>query len=243
MKLLYYLCAIGDYNFDIKKNIFFANIKNIYTEFNEKIDVNVNIYTKDNCFEENIKNSPYIGKYYIYNKKGIMPELFLTNPYNKHFEKYDYIIFLVDDISLEKGSIKNMIDVKNKYNLDIISPSVIDATHDFMRLFEANKLQFANAIEFYFYLVTPRTLFQMFEFHDVDNSLLWGYDFLLGYFGFNCAIYSNVICKHHLRQRNDPLIKHISGYELMIKFIKKNGFNSIEDVQKKYPSTINRITI
>lgn len=241
MNILYYLAAIGEESFDIKKNIFFKNVKKIYQDINKKIDVIVNIYTEDLNFENDIKNSIYINNYFIYNKKGMLPELFLTNPYNNKVNNYDYILFMVDDVSIETGNINDIINVKNKYNLDIISPHIMNATQRYMQPLTINTLKIVNAIEFYLYIVTPEILLKIFNYHDINNSLLWGYDFLLGYFKFNCGIYSNYICNHHLRQENDSKIKPICGKTLMLNFIKKYGFNTIEEIKKIYPPIINTI--
>jgi len=120
MNLLYYLAAIGEENFSLKKKIFFKNIKKISTDINKKIDVIVNIYTKDQEFENDIKSSVYINKAFIYNKKGMLPELFLTNPYNNEIDNYDYVLFIVDDVSIKNGNINDIIDVKNKlYELPV----------------------------------------------------------------------------------------------------------------------------
>ena len=243
MNLLYYLAAIGEENFSLKKKIFFKNIKKISTDINKKIDVIVNIYTKDQEFENDIKSSVYINKAFIYNKKGMLPELFLTNPYNNEIDNYNYVLFIVDDVSIKNGNINDIIDVKNKHNLDIISPSVIQATHKFMHPSKINRLRIANFIEFYLYIVTPNILQKMFTYHCKKNSLLWGYDLLLGHFNFKSGIYENYICKHHCRQYMDTKIKHISGSRLMINFIKKYGFNSTDEIMKQYPPIINRINL
>ena len=243
MKILYYMSAIGEEHFSLKKKIFFNNVKKISTDINKKIDVIVNIYTEDQEFENDIKSSLYINKAFIYNKKGMLPELFLTNPYNNEIDNYDYVLFLVDDISIENGNINDIIDVKNKYNLDIISPSVMQATHAFMKPSQTNTLKIANAIEFYLYIVTPNILHKIFSYHSKENSLLWGYDFLLGHFNFKSGIYANYICKHHCRQCNDTKVINIKGHSLMIDFIKKYSFNSLDEITKQYPPIINTINL
>ena len=241
MKILYYLAATGEPFYEIKKQIFFDNIKTISYEINDKIDVNINLYTEDKNFEDLIKKSIYINNSYIYNKKGILPELFLTNPYNDKIMDYDYVIFIVYDVSIVNCKILDLINIKNKYKLDIISPSIINPCWAFMNPFKPNRLKLANAVEFYMYVVDPNNLYKIFKYHDINNVLCWGHAQMLGFFGFKSGIYSNAICNHKFRQYQNKKLENISGKNLETEFIKKYNFNHIDEVINKFPPIIKEI--
>ena len=66
---------------------------------------------------QKLQSLSYIDNVYIHNKKGVLTELFLTNPYNDLLQNYDYIIFILDDIKIINVDIHKMIKIKKKYNM------------------------------------------------------------------------------------------------------------------------------
>ena len=98
MKLLYYLPSIGEGNLDIKRDILLHNLNSIHNTIKESFDVSLNCYTPCEEIITKIKALEFITNIYIYEKKGVLTELFLTNPNNDKNQLYDYILFVLDDV-------------------------------------------------------------------------------------------------------------------------------------------------
>jgi hypothetical protein len=125
MKLLYYIAAFGKPNIEEKYEILIHNLNYIYNNINQSFDVCINFYSICDNIKINLSSINYINKLYFYEKSGILTELFLTNPDNVYIELYDYIIFILDDVKILNIDLKNMIEIKEKYNIDILSPKVL----------------------------------------------------------------------------------------------------------------------
>lgn len=241
MRILYYLAGIGQPNYRIKQNVFFSNIKKI-SDQKHIVDVIINIYIlRDQGFIYKIKKSRYINKFYINKRIGVLAELWKNNEYNSIANRYDYILFILDDVLLENFDLNKLVSIKNEYHLDIISPKVINATYNFMNYSSDDeyKLLLTNAIEFYCYLIKPEIFYKLIDIHEIDNKWCWGLDFMLGYFKFKCGVSLEYSCKHLYSQTNSVSTRE--AYLNMIKFLNKYGFKSLYDIKTQYPPIINYI--
>ena len=133
MKILYYLPAFGNPAIDIKYEILNHNISYIYNQIKTPLDMCINFYTPSPQLITNIQNNNCINKLFVHEKKGVLTELFLTNPHHSHINKYDYILFIFDDIKIVNIDIMKMIEIKEKHNFEILSPKIIKSSHLFMR--------------------------------------------------------------------------------------------------------------
>lgn len=241
MKFLYYLGAIGQPNFNDKNNILLNNLLYIYSNINQDFDLMINTYQKDEyCLEifyYNRDNLPFLKNIYIYKEKGILSELWINNPNNKFLKRYDYILFILDDVEIINFNIKKCIKIKKKYNIDILSPKVIDATWFYMYQYSGSKLAFTNRLEMFCFLLTPNDLLKYLKINDIKNPGIWGVDLLCSYFNIKTAIYYDSIVHHKLprTQNRDNSEKN------MIIYLNKYGFSSIDDVFNKYPDDIKNI--
>jgi hypothetical protein len=236
MKYLYYLPAIGETNYDKKIEILSNNINKISIQLKCKLDIILNVYDTNTRLEELLKCNSNIENYYIHNKKGVLVELWKTNPFNVLIKNYDYIFFCYDDVKIESIYITDMINMIKKYNLSFISPLITGSTHKYMNDINSykNKLLIpTNAIEIYFIIIRPHDLIKYFGIQKLDNKWTWGSDFLLSYFGFNTALYTKSICKHYFPQKNGGSSKQ--AYDDMMKYISRYGFKNLGQIIKKYP--------
>ena len=100
MKFLYYLACIGKPDLNIKITILKKKINYIYKNINNPFDIIINLYELDNdiikLITDTLSDFTFIKKKYIYSKKGVLTELFLTNIYNNKIDDYDYILFILD---------------------------------------------------------------------------------------------------------------------------------------------------
>jgi hypothetical protein len=240
MKLLYYLAAIGEPDLNKKTHILLSNLLNIHKNILENFDVLINCYDtiNDNKLYNLIKNLNFINIVYFYKKKGVLTELFLTNPYNSHVNKYDYIVFILDDVRILNINLKNMIKIKEKYDIKFLSPKVIKSTHSFMN--ENNNLTINNFLEVYFLLLNPINFYKFISLYSVENKWMWGVDFLFGYYGIKTGVINNYSVLHELPKKADTE----TAKKCLSEFLQNNTpFNSINEIKKKYNPVISYIKL
>lgn len=235
MKLLYYLAAIGPHHYEKKIDLFFKNIQHITGDDIPVIDVMINMYEDNQCFIDSIHMCKQIDKVYIHKRKGVLAELWKTNPYHNVVKNYDIVLFILDDIELENISIKKMLEVKNKHQIDIISPRVRNSTQKWLMdsFDEREYLRLVNMIEIYTILITPDIFYRFMEINDIDNKWIWGVDALLGHFGFKCGIYNDAHVLHHFPNNSDENKKQ--AHSSMMRYIKKHGYEDINHIIDTFP--------
>jgi hypothetical protein len=240
MKLLYYLASIGQPNLNTKNKILLDNLIKINKSISENFDVIINCYDSENDKKiyNLIKSLNFIDNIYFYTKKGVLTELFLTNPYNSYVNKYDYIIFILDDVQILNVNIKNMISIKEKYNIKFLSPKVIKSTHSFMN--ENNNLTINNFLEVYFLLLNPINFYRFISLYTIENKWMWGVDFLFGHYGIKTGVINNFSVLHLLPTKSDKE----TAKKCLSEFLKKKtSFNSINEIKKKYNPIVSYIKL
>ena len=239
MNILYYLGAIGRPNINEKIKILENNIKIINKNI-DKFSILINDYTG---IEEQIKKVlnkfKCIEKIYYNNKKGVLCELWINNPFNLKIHQYDYILLTLDDVEFKNIDINDMIKIKEKFNIDILSPKIINATHQFMFNQQKNILTINNFNEMYFYLMTPKDFFYYLSINTIENKWLWGVDFMFNYFKIKTGVIFKYEALHKLKFKND----NTEARHLMKKYLKNFGENDTEEIKKKIPAVKNIIKI
>lgn len=236
MKLLYYLIALGDPSLKEKHEILLSNLKTIYNNINQKFSININFYDDSEEIKESIKNLDFIENTYYYNQKGVLTELFLTNPNNKYIEEYDYVLLMLDDVYINEIDINHMIQVKNKYNIDILSPKIINGTHSFMNC--SDYLTINNSLEVYCLFLDPVGFNKFCSIHTLENKWMWGVDFLFGFYKIKTGVINKYSATHKLpskSNRNDAL-------EMMRIYISKHTpYKGLWDINNHYEPIIEMI--
>jgi len=239
MKILYYLGAFGSPEIESKIKILENNLKIINKNIS-KFSILINDYSS--C-EKKIKNSlnkfKFLDNIYYNNKKGVLYELWINNPFNLEIHKYDYIILTLDDVEFRNINILDMINYKNKFNLNILSPKISNATHDFMFDKPNNILTINNFNEMYFYLMTPKDYFYYLSINTIENKWLWGVDFMFNYFKIKTGIIFKYEALHKFKFKND----NTEARYLMKKYLKNFGENDTEEIKRKIPAVKNIIKI
>lgn len=197
MKLLYYLCCIGKPKLNIKYNILKHNLNYINKQIGN-FDIIINCYDSFNIIYNFIKKYKFLDNIYTHNKEGILTEVWLNNPYNKIINNYDYIIFVLDDVKIININLNDMINIKKKYNIQILSPKVLNSTHKFMNEYN-NCITFNNALEVYFLILSPDDFNKFVSINTVENKWMWSVDFLFGYYDIKAAVHMNYEVKHSLK--------------------------------------------
>jgi hypothetical protein len=194
MKFLYYLAAFGNDDIPIKYDILLHNLKYIHNNIKEKFSIVINFYTISAQIKASIKKLDFIENTYFYEKTGILTELFLTNPYNNVIHNYDYILFTLDDVKIINIDILNMIEIKNKYNIQILSPKILNSTHPFMNV--CNNLTIHNFLEVYMLLLSPIDFETFCSIHTIENKWMWGVDLLFGYYNIKAGVINPYVVNH-----------------------------------------------
>ena len=225
MKLLYYLPAIGDPDIETKHKILMHNIHYIYNTIREPFSICINFYTISDHIKICLYLLPFIQHLYIYEKHGVLTELFLTNPHNTHVSNFDYILFVLDDVKITDMDLNYMISVKEKYNIEILSPQILKSTHKFMNTY--NELTINNFLEVYLLLLTPTDFHKFCSIHTLENKWMWGVDFLFGFYNIKTGVLPKCIAEHILPSSANQKEAERLMTEYIIKHTKYETFSNI----------------
>jgi hypothetical protein len=238
MKFLYYLACVGVPNVQEKKDLIINNITKIYNQIQEKIDIVIN------CYDDSLDDLSFldlcegINKYFIYKKKGILAEVWLTNPYNEIVKNYDYVFFILDDVKLNEFDINEMIRIKNNYNIEMLSPRVTNCYHTFMHTFSG--LTINNFVELFCLLLTPKDFYKFSSIHTVENKWMWGPDLLFGFYKIRAGVYNNCIANHENFQSKS--ISFVRPWESVNNYLKeKTTFTDWTQLFQTYNPVIEQI--
>ena len=234
MKLLYYLPAFGKGNIDKKINILMHNLQYLYDNTNESFDICINFYTICEDLKSEIRALPFINNLYVYEKEGVLTELFLTSPNNEYISSYDYMLFVLDDVQLMDFDMKKMIEVKEKYNIEILSSKIINSTHTFMH--ENSGLTINNFLEVYLLLMKPNDFTRFCSMHTIQNKWMWGADFLFGHYNIKAGVFNNCVANHVLPSESNRGEASRKMSEYFSNHVKK--YRSLNDIRKDYPEII-----
>jgi hypothetical protein len=237
MKFLYYLASIGNPDLQIKMNILFDNLNYIYKYHKYKFDIiincyetDVNIYTK---IRDKVLRLSFINNCYLYVKRGVLTELFLTNEYNHLVYNYDYIMFILDDVKIIDIDLNEMIRIKNTLNIGVLSPRIVNSTHAFMNIY--NGITINNCLEVFLLLLSPYDFDHFLSIYTVENKWMWGCDFLFGYYNIRAGVINKYSAHHILSSKSD---KSIANNLMLSYLVKKTSFKNLNDILQKYNPVI-----
>ena len=230
MKILYYIPAFGNPNADIKYKILNHNISYIYDQIKKPFDICINFYTHSPDVIINIQKNPFINKLLVYEKKGVLTELFLTNPHNSLIKEYDYILFILDDVRIVNMDIMKMIEIKENNNFEILSPKIIKSTWSFMNNLSQG-VSVNNFLEVYLLLLTPKDFSRFLSKYTIANKWMWGVDFLFGHYNINVGVAYSFHAEHMLPSKSNSK----EAADLMIQYLKQNTpYNCLHDITNNY---------
>ena len=238
--ILYYLAAIGEPNIDVKVDILKHNLCCVYYNMQYSFDIMINFYddASDNL-ECMLRSLSFLKSIIIHKKKGRLVELWKSNPYHCLIDKYDYILYILDDVMITKWNMHEMIHIKTKHKIEFLSPRVNGGTWDYMRNQNSNILAFANKVELFCLILNSKDFHKFMNIHDVENKHTWGVDILLGHFDIRSAIYYKFVVTHMLPSTTNGQ----TAAEEMQMYLSKHGFVDVFEVHKKYQAIRNIIEI
>lgn len=255
MKFLYYIYAIGSNRIEDKLKIQIHNLNLIYRSLKHNFDIMINNFDSTEQIQNviNKKKIPFIDNIYIYTHTGILPELLLTSTNNNYIHNYTYICLILDDVVINSINISDMFEIQTKYNIEIMSPKVLDTTHDYMFNQNKNILAIVNAAELQCYFLTAAAFNKYLSMNTIDNKYTWGVDLAFGHF----KIKTGILYKYEVLHTWGATFKSgATGLPadyarfLMNEYIKnklnidlKPGENGVLKMWELYPPVIELITL
>ncbi len=231
MKFIYYVASIGGPNLMTKLEILSKNLTYIHSNLKENFDIILNCYSDHDLIKKFIGSHYFLSNVYSYDKVGVLTELWMVNPSNVLLDSYDYILFMLDDVQIINLDLTKMIQIKKKYDLQIISPKVINATHYFMQNQQKNILTLNNSVEVYCLLLTPRDFKDYSLVNTVENKWMWGADMLFGHYNISAGVYYGFEVKHMLPSKSNSS----EAFKLGCEYLITRGFKSYSEVEFAYP--------
>ena len=241
MKFLYFLAAIGGPNLENKFKILARNLIHIHHTLKRNFSIAVNCYNSSDEVSRFIRKFSFLDNIYFHHRpNSVLTELWFTSPYREIYAEYDEILFILDDVSISRLYIPSLINIRNKYKLDIISPAIVGATWPYMQPYNSSMLAITNHLEVYCMLMTPENFKRYLDINTFENKWIWGVDHLFGHFGINTAVYHGMHAHH--------IIPHGHGCDdeamsLMIEYLQSKGFKNLNDVKQRYPVIKQIVTI
>jgi len=233
MKFLYYVACIGNPDLDIKMEIQLSNLQYIYNDIKCNFDVCINCYeTKDTIYNDifdQIKKLNFIDRCYMYVHKGVLTELFLTNPHNKCVDNYDYIMFIMDDVRIIDINLLELIRIKKLLNISVLSPKILNSTYSYM--YFHNDITINNFLEIYLVLLSPSDFKQFIGLYTIDNKWMWGIDLLFGYYNIRAGIANYYSAVHELPSKSN---KRDAVYGMLSYLGTHTAYKSMSDITNKY---------
>lgn len=240
MRLLYYLSAIGTPNLDVKINILKKNLLHIYKNINSHFDIIINCYNEDDTEIEKEINQcvfPFLENIYMHKKRGMLVELWYSNPHHSVLENYDYILYNMDDVEFTNINILELIEIKNRYGIEFLSPKIVASSHPYMNAHGSNVLAFSKRIEVYTLLLSYKDFLKFLSINSIKNKHTWGVDKVLGFLNIKSAICYKYESVHRLPSASDPNEAMCE----MTAYLNALGFESDHDFELKHPGNIYEI--
>ena len=161
----------------------------------------INTYNSFEKVSEFIKQFDFLDEVIIYNKPGVLTELWLTNPDNEKLKLFDYILFMLDDVKIMNLNIHHMIEIKKENNIEVLSPKVIGSQYRFMKT-NSNDWKKTYFLEVFCLLLTYNDFIKFSSMHTIQNKWMWGVDSLYGYYNVEAGIFYKYKVKHFFRDSN-----------------------------------------
>ena len=136
-----------------------------------------------------------------------------------------------------------MIEIKNKYNIELLSPKILKATHYYMNFnlvknFNGD-LTINNFLEVYLLLLTPNNFNKFCSIHTIENKWMWGADLLFGYYKINAGVLHTCVAEHVLPSKANSR----DAINLMNDYItKQTPYKTVEEIRLTYVPIIQNIT-
>ena len=122
-----------------------------------------------------------------------------------------------------------MKEIKEKYNIEILSPKVLKSTHDFMN--KHSGLTINNFLEVYLLLLTPIDFDKFCSKHTIKNKWMWGVGSLFGYYNIRVGVLNSLIVEHMLSSKANKTEANNLMNEYLIAYTE---YKSIKEIRNNF---------
>lgn len=186
MRILVFISGFGAPHINEKLNILQNNLCLLQQTKPEQAILDVWIAQYDDSFRIPNEYAKFInGQIVVYYEKGFVGHFFqiITTP--DRVKDYDYLFCILDDIQLENNfNLTKMIEIKETWNLNILSPCINPKSKFLYSYMLANDipnllLKIPFKCEYFCYLMDYKSYCQYHPFFHKDNPYMWGMDCII----------------------------------------------------------------
>ncbi len=223
MSLFVLITGYGSPDVELKKNIFLRNMEQIQKHPWSKVSIHVAAY--DNS-EVPSPNLPSNYTTHVYRKKGIVGDFMREHLTPEKLVGFDYVLMLLDDVLLMPNvDWDKMLEWKEEFNLNIISPSLTTDSKFIYKYMlttqDAHSLKIGPACEYFTYLMDVATALKYVQHVTEDNPWTWGLDLILyRHLDFRVGIANKMNMKHFINgasYQNHHHVQPMQGFQSLLK--------------------------
>lgn len=202
-RILIAVCGIGDPNFDTKISACVNNIELIKKTAPTDSQLEFKMFAYDERLQSRLDILPSCS---IIRENGFVGEFIFRHLQPSMVSVYDRIIVTLDDVILMPNvNIKEMLDIQDKYNYAIISPThTVDSNIKFEIQRTRHEIDQPSVLttsfaEFFFYVMNPRSkaYHDWLSCFDDETKSMWGIDMLLHkVFGMKIGLINHMHINH-----------------------------------------------
>jgi protein-tyrosine-phosphatase len=198
--LLVVIPGMGDGFFEEKKKFLRKNIDIIKKTYSGNIDFLIFNYS-DNDFSD-------FPEVKVVKQKGFINEYLFKYLKPDDIKQYDYIIIMLDDISIcENFDVNKIIEIYNHNDLDIISPTLTTDSEFSYSFMLQNKiygdlLRITNYCEYFLYIMKRDSYAKYWNLLDEKSFWGWGLDLSLYLRDLKLGLLNEFNIKHHYKNKN-----------------------------------------
>ena len=190
MSLLVVIPGFGDPQLELKRDVLHHNLTLLRNTFEGSIHVMLFTYNDHavNIEFPNVRITEHIEKGYLGEKlyKYVTPDLVK-----------EYIVLLLDDVRLsETVHVQQLLDLRRKYSIDILSPTLTTKSYKFMMQKQTHTLRKTNGIELFCYVMDSASYAKYYSMLDKTSAWLWGIDFSVGKQGLTTGLVDTMSMEH-----------------------------------------------
>lgn len=241
MNILIFISGFGNPHWQHKIDILKKNLTLLNTTKPQYSIIDVII-----CQYELDKQLPYKEISHIINgsceiivEKGFVGDFFRKATTPERVSKYEYILSILDDVELnENCNLAKMIEIKNIWNIDLISPSIqFGSKAQFKYMYEVPDpsvfLRITNACEYFCYLMDLNSFIKYQSNIREYNPYMWGLDgIIVKHIGLRVGMLNTMTMNHHYK--NESYVDFDKTYQAFVRFI--NEYDETPDSLAMMPS-------
>lgn len=210
MRILLFISGFGGSHAEHKLEILKSNLKLLDQTRPDECCLDVWIAQYDDTVEIPEAYRDYVsGEFVVYREKGFVGHFIRTIATPEKVANYDYVFLLLDDVRLDETvHLGEMIQIKERWNLNLVSPSMNpEGLAQFRYMFAVADpnlyLRMTNACEYFCYLMDYDSYCSYHTFFHEENPSMWGMDgILVRKMKLRIALINTMTMTHYYKNEN-----------------------------------------